>query len=176
MVHILKWKFWDVTLNIKPGSKPIKQGMRCFNQEKHKAICEDLARLLAAGFKEVQHLDWIANPVLVPKKYGKWSMCVDYTSLNKACLKDLFPLPRIDQVVNLTAGCDLKSFLDAYSGYHQIPLVEAYQLATMFITPFGCFLLHENGVRTEERGGYIPAVYVVLLQRANRAQPQGLHQ
>jgi hypothetical protein len=80
---------------------------------------EDLSRLLATGFiKEIQHPDWIANPVLVLKRSGKWRMCVDYTSLNKACPKDPFPLPRIDQVIDLTAMCELLSFLDAYSGYH----------------------------------------------------------
>jgi hypothetical protein len=66
-------------------------------------------------------------------------MRIDYTSLNKACLKDLFSLPRIDQVIDLMTGCELLSFLDAYSGYHQIPLAEADQPATTFITPFGCF-------------------------------------
>jgi hypothetical protein len=65
------------------------------------------------------------NLVLVPKKNGKWRMCVDYTSLNKACPTDPFHLPRIDQVVDLTVGCELLSFLDAYSGYHQILLAEA---------------------------------------------------
>jgi hypothetical protein len=60
-------------------------------------------------------------------------MCVDYTSLNKACLNDPFPLSRIDQVVDLTAGCELLNFLDAYSGYHKIPLAEADQPATTFI-------------------------------------------
>jgi hypothetical protein len=45
-------------------------------------------------------------------------MCIDYTSLNKVCPKDPFALPRIDQVIDSTAGCDLLSFLDAYSGYH----------------------------------------------------------
>jgi hypothetical protein len=52
-------------------------------------------------------------------------MCVDYTSLNKACQKDPFPLPRIDKVVDLTTGSELLSLLDACSGYHQISLVEA---------------------------------------------------
>jgi hypothetical protein len=80
---------------------------------------EELSKLLVTNFvKEVHHLDWIANPVLEPKKNGKWRMCVYYTSLNKACLKDPFPLPRIDQVMDLTAGCELLSFLDAYSGDH----------------------------------------------------------
>jgi hypothetical protein len=82
------------TLNIKLGSRLIKQGLRCFNQEKRQAMGEELSRLLATDFiKEIQHPNWIANPVLVLKKSGKWRMCVDYTSLNKACLKDPFPLP-----------------------------------------------------------------------------------
>jgi hypothetical protein len=51
-------------------------------------------------------------------------MCVDYTDLNKHCPKDPFGLPRIDEVVDSTAGCELLSFLDYYSGYHQISLKE----------------------------------------------------
>jgi hypothetical protein len=66
-------------------------------------------------------------------------MCVDYTSLNKACPKDPFPLPRIDQVVDLIAGCELLSFLHAYSGYHQIPHAKTDQPTTTFITPFSYF-------------------------------------
>jgi hypothetical protein len=69
-------------------------------------------------------IDWLANPVLVLKKNNTWRMCIDYTSLNKACPKDPFVLPPIDQVIDSTAGCDLQSFLDAYSGYHQISLYE----------------------------------------------------
>jgi hypothetical protein len=60
------------TLNIKPSSRPTKQGMRHFNQEKKRAMGEELSRLLAAGFiKDVQQPDWVANPILVPKKNGK---------------------------------------------------------------------------------------------------------
>ena len=66
-------------------------------------------------------------------------MCVDYTDLNKACLKDPFPLPCIDQVVDSTSGCETLCFLDAYSGYHQITMKESDQLATSFITPFESF-------------------------------------
>jgi hypothetical protein len=50
-------------------------------------------------------------------------MCVDYMSLNKACPKDPFPLPQIDQVIDLTIKCELLCFLDTYSGYHWIPLL-----------------------------------------------------
>ena len=66
-------------------------------------------------------------------------MCVDYMGLNKAFLKDLFPLPHIDQVVDSTSGCETLCFLDAYFGYHQITMKESDQLAMSFITPFGSF-------------------------------------
>jgi hypothetical protein len=86
---------------------------------------DGLSRLLAAGFvKEIYYPDWIAILVLVPKKNRKCWMRVDYTSLNKACPKHLFPLPHIIQVVDLTAGCELLTFLDAYASYHQIPFAE----------------------------------------------------
>jgi hypothetical protein len=66
-------------------------------------------------------------------------MCVDYTGLNKACLKDPFPLPRIDQVIDSMAGSELLCFLDAYSGYHQIKMKESDQLATLFVTPYNTY-------------------------------------
>ena len=66
-------------------------------------------------------------------------MCVDYMGLNKACPKDPFPLPRIDQIVDSTSGCETLCFLDAYFGYHQILMKESDQLTTSFITPFGSF-------------------------------------
>ena len=64
--------------------------------------------------------DWLSNPVLVKKKNGKWRVCIDFTNLNEACPKDSYPLPRIDQVVEATAGHELLSFIDAYFGYNQI--------------------------------------------------------
>ena len=78
------------------GSKPTKQRLRRFDDERCRAIGKEVAKLLAPGFiKKVYHFDWLANPVLV-KKARKWRMCVDYTSLNKACPKDHFPLLHID--------------------------------------------------------------------------------
>jgi len=128
------------SLEIRAGSKPVKQRLRRFDEEKCKIIGEEIHKLLTAGFiKEVHHPDWLANLVLVKKKNGKMRMCVDNTSLNKACLKVSFPLPRIDQIVDSTVGCETLSFLDAYSGYHQIKMKESDQLATSFITPFGMY-------------------------------------
>jgi hypothetical protein len=76
-------------------------------------------------------------------------MCVDYTGLNKACSKVPYPLPRIDQIMDSTARCETLSFLDAYSGYHQIRMKESDQLVTSFITPFGmnCYVTMPFGLR-----------------------------
>jgi hypothetical protein len=76
----------------------VQQRLRRFDEERRRAIGAELRKLLEAGFiKEVLHPTWLANPVLVKKKNGKWRMCIDYTSLNKACPKVPFPLPRIDK-------------------------------------------------------------------------------
>ena len=77
--------------------------------------------------------------MLVLKKNDTWHMCVDYTNLNKACPANPFALPRIDQIIDAMAGCERLSFLDAYSGYHQIKMVVKDQEKTSSITPFGAF-------------------------------------
>ena len=138
------------SLDIRVCSKPVKQRLHRFDEEKRRVIGEEVHKLLKAGFiKEVSHPDWLANPVLVRKKNGSWRMCVDYTGLNKACPKVPFPLPRIDQIVDSTAGCETLSFLDSYSGYHQIKMKESDQLATSFITPFGmyCYVTMPFGLK-----------------------------
>ena len=128
------------SLNVKPDAKPVKQPLRRFADERRLTIGKKIAQLTTAGFiKEVKHPEWVANPVLVPKKNGALRMCIDFTGFNKACPKDPFALPRIDQVIDSTAGCELICFLDAYSGYHQIWMKVEDQEKTSFITPFGAF-------------------------------------
>lgn len=83
------------------------------------AAKKEIAKLLNAGVSsEIKHSEWLANSVLVQKNTGKWRMCIDFTNLNKVSPKDGFPLPHIDQLVDAISGCELMSFLDAYSGYH----------------------------------------------------------
>jgi hypothetical protein len=77
--------------------------------------------------------------VVVPKTNGKLQMCIDYTCLNKACPKNPFPLTQIDQIVDSTSGCDLLCFLDAYSGFHQIPISREDEKNTAFIIVDGLF-------------------------------------
>uniref|UniRef100_A0A2N9GGN7 Reverse transcriptase n=1 Tax=Fagus sylvatica TaxID=28930 RepID=A0A2N9GGN7_FAGSY len=127
-------------LNVDPSLRPIKQKQRVFALERNKAIMEEVDKLLAANFiREVYYPDWLANVVMVKKSTGKWRMCVDFTDLNKACPKDSFPLPRIDQLVDSTAGHKLLTFMDAFSGYNQIVMDEDDQEKTSFITSRGLF-------------------------------------
>ncbi|XP_073035186.1 uncharacterized protein [Primulina eburnea] len=127
-------------LNIIPGSRAVKQRKRHFGPEKDKVIADHVGELLRAGqIREVQFPTWLSNVVLVPKSAGKWRMCVDFRDLNKACPKDCYPLPRIDQLVDSTSGYELLCFKDAYQGYHQIPLAREDQEKVSFITSGGTF-------------------------------------
>ena len=75
--------------------------------------------------------------MVIKKKSGKWRVCIDFTDLNKACPKDPFPMPKIYQLVDATVGHPRMSFLDAFQGYHQIPLALDDQEKTVFVTPVG---------------------------------------
>jgi hypothetical protein len=162
-------------LNIKPGSKPAKQRLRRFNDdEKCKAIGEEIKKLLSSGFiREVFHPEWLANPVLVKKKNKKWRMCVDYTGLNKACPKDPFPLPRIDQVVNLIAGFETLYFLYAYSGYHQMVMCIADQLILVHYSMWR-LLLEDDAFQAQKRGCHIPKMHAMCLRGTHRTHHGGV--
>ena len=110
-------------LNVSPTFKPIKQKRRSFAPKRQKAIKEEVNKLLQAGaIREVEYPEWLANVVLVKKVNDKWRLCIDFTDINKACQKDSFPLPRIDLIVDATAGHELLSFMDAFFGYSQISM------------------------------------------------------
>ena len=101
---------------------------------------EEVDKLLSANFiQEVYYPEWLANVDMVNKSNGKWRMCVDFTDLNKACPKDSFPLPRIDQLVDSITRHELLNFMDAFSGYNQIMMDEQDQEKTAFITSQGLY-------------------------------------
>jgi hypothetical protein len=127
-------------LKINPDTRPIQQKPQKQSIEWQNFICEEIKKLFNAGFIwEVHHPQWLANHVVVPKVDGKFRMCIDYTSLYKACPKDPFPLPWIDQIVDSTSGYDLLYFLDAYSGFYQIPMSSEDEEHTAFIILDGLF-------------------------------------
>ena len=110
-------------LNVNPSITPRRQPPRRPSKEYVEAVKNEVTKLKQVGaIKEVFYPQWLANIVVVKMKIGKRHMCMDFTDLNKACPKDPFPIPRIDQLVNATVGHPRMSFLDAFQGYHQIPL------------------------------------------------------
>ena len=112
-------------MNVNPEKKPMQQRRIAFALERDQAVREEVAKLLTVGFiQEVYYPDWLVNVVLVKKANGKWRMCVDFTNLNKACPKESFHLQRIDQLVDSIAGHKLLTFMDTFSGYNQIKMIE----------------------------------------------------
>ena len=102
-------------LNVNPLTVSKKQLPRRPSKEHAEAVRQEVTKLKQAGaIKEVFYPEWLANIVVVKKKSGKWRVCVDFTDLNKACPKDPFPMPKIDQLVDATVGPPRMSLLDAF--------------------------------------------------------------
>jgi hypothetical protein len=138
------------SLGIDPSVRPKKQRLRKMSDEKTEVAKDEVHRLLEANFIElVAYPTWLANVVMVQKKSGRWRMCIDFSSLNKACPKDNFPLPWIDKIVDSAAECEVMSLLDCFSGYHQIYMKEEDKASTSFITPFDtyCFIRMPEGLK-----------------------------
>jgi hypothetical protein len=151
--------FIELRLNIDPSIKPRRQRLRKMSGDKVITVKSEVQRLLdAIVIREVMYSKWLANTVLVKKKNGKWRMCIDFTDLNKATLKDNYPLPRMDQVIDSAANADIMSLLDCFSGYHQCWMAKEDEEKTSFITPFGtfCFMRTPEGeVMTYGRGSHV---------------------
>ena len=128
---VFVWRHEDMTgisndiiqhrLNVNLERKPVQKRRRVFAPKQNKAIMDEVPKLLVANFiRKVYYPDWLANVVIVKKPNKKWRMCVDFTNLNSVYSKDSFPLPRIDQLVDSTAGHKLLMFMNAFLGYNQI--------------------------------------------------------
>ena len=127
-------------LNVNPNKKLVQQRRRVFAPKRDQAITDEVTKLLVAGFiREVHYPKWLANVILVKKANGKWRMCMGFTDLNKACPKDSFPLPTIDQLVDSIAGHKVLTFMDTFSGYNQIRMAKEDQEKTSFITSQGLY-------------------------------------
>ena len=141
-------------LNTNPSFKPVKQKRRSFAPKRQKAINEEVSKLLQArAIREVEYPEWLANVVLVKKANGKWRLCIDFTDIKKACPKDSFPLPRIDLIVDATAGHELLSFMDAFSDYNQISMDPNDQEKTSFVTAQGTYYYRVMPFGLKNAGG-----------------------
>ncbi|XP_058217376.1 uncharacterized protein LOC131328449 [Rhododendron vialii] len=154
-------------LNVDPSKRPMVQKVRRSSAAHVEAVMTEVDQLLKAGaIREVLYPTWLANPVVVPKKNGKLRVCVDYTNLNDACPMDRFPLPRIEQMVDATAGCEHLSFMDTYRGYHQIALAPKDQENTAFISPRGtyCYKVVPFGLKNAGATSNAPSQICFLLR------------
>ena len=88
-----------------------------------------------------QATEWCAGMVVVPKKSGSVRICVDFWALNESVLREVHPLPTVDETLAHLSGASVFSKLDANSGFWQIPLADSTKHLTTFITPYGryCF-------------------------------------
>lgn len=117
------------------------------------AINEEVDKLLEArAIQEVNYPTWLSKTVVVKKKNGKWRVCVDFTSLNKACPKDSFPLPKIGQLVDAISRHGRMSFLDAYRGYDQIAMYFSDKEKNAFITSKGLYCYRVMPFRLKNAG------------------------
>jgi len=127
-------------LPLKEECPPVKQNLRRMKPEMSLKIKEEVKKQFDAGFLAVaKYPQWVVNIVPVPKKDGKVRICVNYRDLNRASLKDNFPLPHIDILVDNTARFSLFSFMDGFSGYNQIKIAPKQMEKTTFITLWGTF-------------------------------------
>ena len=109
----------------------------------------------------MEYLDWLANVVLVKKANEKWRLCIDFTDINRAYPKDSFPLPRIDLIVDATAGHELLNFMETFSGYNQIIMDPNDQKKTSFVNGQGTYCYQVMPFRLKIAG----ATYQRLVNR-----------
>ena len=110
------------------------------NPRKVVVIKIEAKKLLKVGFiYPMALIDWVSNIVLVNKKQGTIHVCVDYRDINKACPKENYPTPFVDQIIDDCAGSEIFSLMDGFSGYNQINILLADQHKTAFIFPWGTF-------------------------------------
>lgn len=102
-------------LAVVEGAKPIKHKLCKMHPQITVLVKAELKKLLDVGFiRPIDYVDWISNIVPIGKPNGGIHICTDFRDLNKACLKDDFPLQNIDIIVNLTTGHAILSLMDGF--------------------------------------------------------------
>jgi hypothetical protein len=127
-------------INTYPGAKPVRQRLHPVHPRKAIAIKLEAEKLLKADFiYPVALTEWVSNPVPIDNKGGSIRVCVDYRDINKACPKENFPTPFIDQIVDDCASSEIFSLMDGFSGYNKINIAPEDQHKMAFICPWGTF-------------------------------------
>jgi hypothetical protein len=102
-------------------------------------VKQDIDRLATRFIEYVEEVTWLSPIVVIPKKNGKLKICIDFRKLNATTKKDPYPLPFINEVLNVVVGYEAYSFLNGYSGYHQIFIAPKDKYKTAFIIDWGAF-------------------------------------
>ena len=117
-----------------PTARPVRQKLRQFHPRKAAAIKAEIEKLLKDGFiYPIPLTEWVSNVVPVIKKQGTIRVYIDFRDLNKACRKDNFLTPHIDQIIDHCAKSVIFSFMDGFSGYNQIEILPTDQHKMAFI-------------------------------------------
>ena len=128
------------TIPTRDESKPRKQRPYTYNDTFARKIKEEIDKLLEADFiYEIEHTEWVSPIVVVPKKNGKLRVCVNLKQVNAATIRDNYPLPMTDHVIERVAGKAAYSFLDGFSGYNQVSIDPKDQYKTAFATEWGIY-------------------------------------
>jgi hypothetical protein len=123
-----------------PNAKPVRQRLHLVHPRKVATIKLEVEKLLKADFNyHVDLIDWVSNLVPVNKKQGTIRVCVDYKDINKACPKENYPTPLVDQIIEDCAGTEIFSLMDGFFSYNQINILLADQHKTAFICPWATF-------------------------------------
>ncbi|RYA38018.1 reverse transcriptase family protein, partial [Enterobacter cloacae complex sp. GF14B] len=128
------------SIPLKQDAKPSRQRPYTYNDTFAKRIKEEIDKLMEAEFiYEIEHTDWVSPIVVVPKKNGKLRVCVNLKKVNAATIRDNYPLPITDHVLERVSGKTTYSFLDGFSGYNQLAIAPEDQHKTAFATEWGIY-------------------------------------
>jgi len=127
----------DFTIDLKPGTEPIAKAPYCMSDLELKELQIQLNELLDMGFIRPSISSWGALVIFVKKKDGSWRLCIDYHPLNKATIKNKYPLPRIDELFYQIKGATMFSKINLRSGYHLLRIKEEDIPKKAFKTKFG---------------------------------------
>jgi hypothetical protein len=130
----------EMNIPLRSEVRPIRQRPYRLNPIYKQKVKAEIDRMLEFGIIEpVEELEWISPMVVQEKKQGRIRICIDLRKLNDACLHDSFPTPFTDEVLENIGGHEFYSFIDGFSGYHQIKIAQEDRYKTMFAIEWGSY-------------------------------------
>ena len=122
-----------------PGATPIRQQPYRVSPAKKQVMKEEVQYLLKHGLATPSKSPWASPCLLVPKEGGSMRVCTDYRKVNMVTIKDSYPLPRVDDIIDAIGTAKFATKIDLLKGYYQIELSDSAKEISAFITPFGLF-------------------------------------